>query len=169
MVVGNSSYNTLWFCKTSKHYTVGFLSFVWLRFHDVSCPSMFVHEIFRLRNIFSITTCLQIDPVIRIAICHVMIVWFIFNVFQIFIAHQRNCGNAMFSVVCVCLFTGVCHVTITHDALDFTIQGPSPASPGVAPPQPGTSLYREPPPPGQTLLPSANMWWLIKHYSSCLS
>ena len=36
----------------------------------------------------------------------------------------------MFSVV------SVCHVTITHDALDFTIQGP--------PPKHGTSLYRDP-------------------------
>ena len=35
----------------------------------------------------------------------------------------------MFSVL------SVCHVTITHDALDFTIQGP--------PPKHGTSLYRD--------------------------
>ena len=38
-----------------------------------------------------------------------------------FTAHQRSCGKVMFSVVSV---HGESHVTITHDALDFTIQEP---------------------------------------------
>ena len=39
---------------------------------------------------------------------------------------QQSCGKAIFSVVCVC--QSVCpqgsHVTITHDALDLTVQAP---------------------------------------------
>ena len=56
-------------------------------------------------------------------------------------ARQRSCGKVMFSVVSVhhSVHRGSL-VTITHDALDLTIQGPfwSP------PPQHGTSLYRGP-------------------------
>ena len=59
-------------------------------------------------------------------------------------------GNVFSRVVLsVCVFTGEggSHVTITHDALDLTLQIP-PNLP--CPPYPfphGTSLYREPPPP----------------------
>ena len=42
---------------------------------------------------------------------------------------QRSCGKVMFLLVSVCLFMGreeVLNVTITHDTLDLTLQGPSP-------------------------------------------
>ena len=44
-------------------------------------------------------------------------------------ARQRSCGKVMLSVLSVChsVGGGGYHVTITHDALDFNVQGPSPA------------------------------------------
>ena len=52
------------------------------------------------------------------------LVGFCFNVNIFFITtHQQNCEKVTFSVVRVCLFTGG-HVTVTHDALNLTIQGP---------------------------------------------
>ena len=39
------------------------------------------------------------------------------------------------------MFSIVHHVTITHDALDLSVQGPHP-------PRHGTSLYKDTPPPG---------------------
>ena len=54
----------------------------------------------------------------------------------------------MFSLMCVCLPTGVSHMTITYDGLDLTLQGlhPHPHT-GPSPPRYGTSLYRDPPSP----------------------
>ena len=43
------------------------------------------------------------------------------------ITTQRCYGNVIFSLVSVCLSVhteGVSHVTIIHDALDLTVQGP---------------------------------------------
>ena len=57
----------------------------------------------------------------------------------------------MFSVVCVCLFTGGPHVTITHDTIGHvvtthpTIQGPLPPYPSQTP-APVLSPYRDPDP-----------------------
>ena len=42
---------------------------------------------------------------------------------------RRSCGKVMFLLVSICLFMGreeVLNVTITHDTLDLTLQGPSP-------------------------------------------
>ena len=39
-------------------------------------------------------------------------------------ACQQGCGMVMFSVMWVCQSTGGVHVTINHDVLDLTIQGP---------------------------------------------
>ena len=47
--------------------------------------------------------------------------------FLLFAASQRCCGKVMFSVTFVCQSLcplGDPHVTITHDALDLSIQGP---------------------------------------------
>ena len=41
----------------------------------------------------------------------------------IFTARQQSCGEGMFSQEFVCLSRGP-HVTITHNALDLTVQGP---------------------------------------------
>ena len=49
-------------------------------------------------------------------------------------ARRRSCGKVMFSVVSVCAQGGgECHVTITNDALDLTVQGlpPCPSPPSV--------------------------------------
>ena len=42
---------------------------------------------------------------------------------MIFTAHQRSCEKVIFSAVSVCS-QGVTYVTITHDALDITVQAP---------------------------------------------
>ena len=68
---------------------------------------------------------------------------------------QRSCGRVMFSVVSVCSRG---YVTITHDVLDFTVQGPpldmfklvqllGPNCSGTHAPQPSPTPYT------QTLLP----------------
>ena len=128
---GNSSYHTLWFCKTSKHYTVGFLSFVWLRFHNAPCPSVFVHEIFRLRNSFQ-----HHLPSDRLnhPNCDLSSDDFLVYLYCLPNIYRPLWGKVMFSVMCFCLFTGVCHVTITRDALDFTIHGPPTPKPWRRPP-----------------------------------
>ena len=56
-------------------------------------------------------------------------------------ARQQSCGKVMFSVVAVCLQGGF-HVTIIHDALDTTVQGP----PSPAP------FHRD--------SPASDIWWL---------
>ena len=56
-------------------------------------------------------------------------------------ARQRSSGKGMLSVVCVCLSTDGSHVSIAHNAFDFTIEGP-PLS--RSPPQ-IPSLDRQPP------------------------
>ena len=46
---------------------------------------------------------------------------------DIITARQQSCGKVMFTVVSVCEQVwgmGGSHVTITHDVLDHTIQGP---------------------------------------------
>ena len=47
---------------------------------------------------------------------------------HLFTAHQRSWGKVMFSLMCVCLSTGVwdrgTHVTITYDTLDLTALDP---------------------------------------------
>ena len=72
---------------------------------------------------------------------------------------RRSCGKVMFSVVRVCLFTGVCHVTITHDALNCIIPGPP--KPWPRPPNMGPYCTGNPP-SSLTLPDSADIWWLIK-------
>ena len=44
----------------------------------------------------------------------------------IFTAHKLSCGKVMFSQASV---HGGVHVTINHDALELTVQGPTPSSP----------------------------------------
>ena len=68
-------------------------------------------------------------------------------------AHQRSCRKVMFSVMSVhqsvILTTeGPSHVTITHDALDPTIQRH---------PQHGVSLYRDP--LGMAPHYRGDIWW----------
>ena len=47
---------------------------------------------------------------------------------KVITAYQRSCGKVMFSQLCVCCLSGDAHVTITHDALDLTVQPtPSPS------------------------------------------
>ena len=71
--------------------------------------------------------------------------------FVLITAPKRNCEKVMFSQVCVCLSTRGPHVTITHDALDPTVQspGPGPSLPplGISS---GTSLDIKPGTPPQT-------------------
>ena len=66
----------------------------------------------------------------------------------------------MFSVMSVChAVHGGFHVTITHDALDLTIQGP----PSPSPAGHGASLYMEPPAPAPT---PRDMFKLV-HFETC--
>ena len=54
-------------------------------------------------------------------------------------ARQQNCRRLMLSVAFVCLFWGASYVTITHDAVDLTIQGPSSSPCSCPPSRRGTS------------------------------
>ena len=50
---------------------------------------------------------------------------------RLIIPSQRSCGKVMFSQMSFChSVQGVPHVTVGHDALDFTLQGP-PTSPDM--------------------------------------
>ena len=152
---GNSSYHTLWFCKTSKHYSVGFLSFVWLRFHNAPCPSVFVHEIFRLRNSFqhhlpsdrlNHPNCdLSSDDRLVYLEC-------LPNIYRP--TTKLGEGN-VFSRVCLSIHVGVpCDHYPWCTGLHHTWPSQALASP---PPKHGTSLYREPPRPD----PAPQCWHLV--------
>ena len=71
--------------------------------------------------------------------------------YVIITARQGSCGKLMFSVVCVC--HSICPrgrgVTITHDALDLSIQRP--------PPSPGLPFCTDTPSPGP--VNRAHNWW----------
>ena len=70
-------------------------------------------------------------------------------------ARQRSCRKVMFSLVSVCLFTGGPHMTITHDALDLTVQGPHLLDIRHGPP---SSPALDPTPRHQTLDPPSLAW-----------
>ena len=67
------------------------------------------------------------------------------NISNIITNHQRSCGKVMFSQASVCHSVqgeGRSHVTINHDALDFTVQAlalvPLPLPPDIGPHYTGT-------------------------------
>ena len=85
---------------------------------------------------------------------------------RIFSAHQRRCEKVMFQL-CLSIYRGdggsFTLVTITHDALHLTIQGPPLALVLCSPPpthRHGTSLYMEPPWP----YPHPPTWDLTVHH-----
>ena len=91
----------------------------------------------------------------------------IFLDIELVTARQQSSGKVMFSVVSVC--HSVCHsvhrgsnVTITHDALDLTVQGPQPhpqlvTSGGHYWRHIETCSFEDP-------LPWSDIWlWLLKH------
>ena len=77
-----------------------------------------------------------------------------------FTARQWSCGKVMFSCVSVCPQVGS-HMTIIHDALDFSLQVPQPIPPHMEP-YPHEKSYCSP------LPPASDIWWLTLQTSSNL-
>ena len=76
---------------------------------------------------------------------------------SIITARQQSCGKVMFSFVSVCLQAWGPIVTIKHDALDLTIQGP-PWTRDLTIQGPQPSLNMGPHCTGASL-PAYDIWW----------
>ena len=112
------------------------------------------------------------------------------DMFQLVTTHQQSCQKECFqSCLSVILSTGGggFHVTITHDALDLTVQAPATPLPWPLPPLWTWDLIRKGPPHLPQPCPpvsditgdlfklvhfrttSADIWWLLKDLRSAQS